>query len=300
MQYGAVGELTVSLLGLGTSRLASLGTRTSASDVARLLDTALDVGINFIDTADTYGSTSCERMLGAALARRPGRFHIATKGGYTLADLPGPLGSVNQLAKKAIQMAGRRQDFAATAISRRIDASLTRLGVATLDVYLLHEPPLAALRDGPLLDVLSRAVHAGKVRYVGVSSDDPAVLRAALEVGAYRVLQTAARGLRDMGAPFVGPGVPPVIANQALTGPGPGVRAAAERVAADGGMTVEQVLLRHAAANPAVRVVLARTANPAHLKADAAAFATEVTAADALAGCATVAALVTPTRMRDR
>jgi aryl-alcohol dehydrogenase-like predicted oxidoreductase len=76
-------------MGLGTPRLASLGARHTVRQVARLLDVFFDLGVSFIDTANTYGSTICERCLGEVTHRQPHRFLVASKCGLPRADLPG-------------------------------------------------------------------------------------------------------------------------------------------------------------------------------------------------------------------
>src|SRR5580700_1104630 len=160
--------MEVSVLGLGTSRLASLGTRHSRRDVARLLDTASEQGVNFIDTADTYGSGACERLLGVLLRGQPERFTIATKGGLGGVDLPVPLRPLNQLLKARLRRTGRAMAFDPIVIARRIDGSLRRLRRDAIDLYFLHDPPLPALTDD-LVQVMLNAIAAGKIVRFGVS-----------------------------------------------------------------------------------------------------------------------------------
>ena len=69
MESTTIEGIKVSPIGLGTSRLASLGAGHSVRQAARLLDVAFDLGVTFIDTADTYGSTACERWLGEVMQR---------------------------------------------------------------------------------------------------------------------------------------------------------------------------------------------------------------------------------------
>jgi Aldo/keto reductase family len=73
VETSTIAGIDVSQLGLGTSRMASLGSGRSRRDAARLLDTAADLGITFIDTADTYGSTASERWLGEVMQGRQNR-----------------------------------------------------------------------------------------------------------------------------------------------------------------------------------------------------------------------------------
>lgn len=282
MQYRSIGSLNVSLLGLGTSRLASLGAAASRSDAARLLDVASDLGVNFIDTADTYGSSDCERLLGELLAGKQDRFHISTKGGLTVVDLPGRLRYVNQIGKKALQQMGRRHDFSPPTIARCIDNSLRRLQREVLDVYFLHEPPASVLGDEGLLDVLRSAVKNGKVRYFGVASDDPEVVLAASNIADCSVVQTKAGGSDALGEVFGRADGMSLVVNQATSSFSGPVQKAAEGTARERGLSRLGVLLRHAAVAPAVRVVLTGTSNPAHLRENAQAFEAPLTEADNL------------------
>lgn len=286
MERRQLGNLDVSLLGLGTSRLASLGAGNSRADVERLLDTASDLGIDFIDTADTYASSACESALGRLLSTRPGRFSVATKGGFVFADLPGPFKPLNQFAKKGFQRLGRHQNFAPDVIRKRLDGSLRRLRRDAIDVYFLHEPPLDAVRNDALIRVLDDAVVAGKIRQFGISSTDPDVLQTATDIPSCTVIQTrVAAGVDELsdshGVRFAGK---PVVANQVVaTGAGsPAVDVAVSRRASESGLTRAGVLLRNAAAQPNVAVVLVGTRNPAHLRENAGALSAPVGPTDLL------------------
>jgi aryl-alcohol dehydrogenase-like predicted oxidoreductase len=289
MEKRALGTLQVSVLGLGTGRLASLGAGTSRTDAIRLIEAASDLGINLIDTADTYGSAACERLIGEALRLRPGRFHIGTKGGLAVADLPGPLRPLNQFAKKGLQKLGRVENFEPAVIRRRLDASLRRLQVDTIDIYYLHLPPLGAVRNGELIGVIEAAVRAGKIRHFGVSSDDPDVLRAAAQLPQCTVVQTRV-GVRSAtgfsgAAPELQEAGTHVVANHVLgsgTGGDRELNAAVDRRADELSLTRTGVLLRNAAAQPGVAAVLVGTSNPEHLRANVEACASPVGPEDRL------------------
>lgn len=253
MEYRALGDLQVSLLGLGTSRLASLGVGRSRADVDRILGASAECGINFIDTSDTYGSTACERLLGTALAARRERFYVSTKGGLAALDLPGPLKAFNQIGKKALQAAGRRHVVDAVTISSRIEASLRRLQRDALDVYFLHAPPVEALNDEDLLSTLQGAVRSGKVRMLGVSSDDPAVVARAFDSAAFDVVQTSASTERPTGGTAV-------VLNQVFAGgaPAPGWDGVSRAKA-----------LQTCAADPSVSSILVGSMNQRHVRENA-------------------------------
>lgn len=282
MQYREIGDLKLSLLGLGTSRLASLGARNSPSAVANLIAAAADAGVNFIDTADTYGSSACERALGQVLSRRHSDFHIATKAGFTVVDLPRPLRALNQSGKKVLTHLGRRQNFSATTISRHIDDSLRRLRREAIDVYFLHEPSIAALRDDDLMEVLTTAVASGKIRYLGVSGDDTEMIRAATCIPEFTVVQTRLPDTRPVPDSIWNNQGCAVIVNQVRRSTSSPLYEIAQHAGIERGLPPLHLLLRHAAVPPAVRVVLTGTSNPAHIAQNAAALSDPITADDKL------------------
>jgi aryl-alcohol dehydrogenase-like predicted oxidoreductase len=287
-----IGGIEVSPLGLGTSRMASLGAHRSRSDASRLLDAAADLGVTFIDTADTYGSTACERWLGEAMKGRSHRFVIVTKSGLATADLPGPFWPLNQPAKKVMQRTGRGHFLEPGHIRRSIEASLRRLRRERIEIYLLHSPPHGIEQRHELFGVLREAHIAGKIGIYGVSSSDPGVIKAVAEVQRCGVAETgvnplATDAIRATLKPAEGTGTVELIANHVLiattllSGPvskrSPSAMADLARkldsLSAERGVSRVHLLLRHAGAVPQVRVVLTGTNNPAHLAENVAALA---------------------------
>jgi aryl-alcohol dehydrogenase-like predicted oxidoreductase len=129
-----------------------------AADVAPVVDAALSLGINFIDTADSYGAS--EERLGQALGSRRDEVIIATKFGSPVRGEDGT--------------GGARPDYVRSAV----DASLKRLGTDHIDLYQLHRPdPETPIAD--TLGALAEAVAAGKVREIGCSNFSAAQLREA-------------------------------------------------------------------------------------------------------------------------
>jgi aryl-alcohol dehydrogenase-like predicted oxidoreductase len=296
----SIGGFKVSVLGLGTGRLASLGAGRSVRDAARLLDAAADLGVTFIDTADTYGSTQAERWLGELTGKRAQRFVVATKCGLPVADLPGPLRSFNQPAKKVLQRVGPPHHLRPAHVRRSIDASLARLRRERIEIYFVHEPPAGVERMDDLFAVLDDARAAGKIGVYGVCSGDAGIIGAVTEAGRCSVVETAADPLaagRLVSAlgPAAEAGRVEVIANHVLAGAvhspaGAGAPPAAvsldqklSLLAAERGLSRVQLLIRHAAAVPGVRVVLTGTSDPAHLAQNVAALELPVTAEDLLA-----------------
>jgi len=296
LEQRSIGGFKVSVLGLGTGRLASLGAGGSLRDAARLLDTAADLGISFIDTADTYGSTQAERWLGELLPRRSQHFVVATKCGLPAVDLPRPLRALNQPMKKVIQRTGKKHYLDPAYVRRSIDASLRRLRRERLELYFIHEPPAGVEQLDELFSTLAEARTAGKIGSYGVCTPDPQIIRAVVEAGRCEVVQTAVDPLvtdelRSALASAGQPGRVEVVANHVLGHRQPhggAVEGAVEgevappvasldrrldSLSAERGVSRAHLLIRHAAALSNVRVVLTGTGNPAHLADNAAALA---------------------------
>jgi aryl-alcohol dehydrogenase-like predicted oxidoreductase len=291
----------VSPIGLGTSRLASLGARNSTRQVSRLLDVTFDLGVNFIDTADTYGSTACERRLGETMHRRPHRFVVASKCGLPTADLPGPLGGFNQPAKKILQRLGQDHYLGPGYVRRSIDASLRRLRRERIEFYFLHSPPLGVEKMDDLFEVLDDARARGKIGTFGISSADLRVIDAVTKVHKCRIAQTAVNprtteALRTFLNSMREAEAPVLVANGVLTGTSrQGIKPRDQALntgsltsqhrtkGANQKFTKAQLLIRHAAALNQVKVVLVGTSDPAHLAEDVAALATPARYEDLLA-----------------
>lgn len=161
MRYNLLGNtgLFVSELCLGTMTFGGKGFweaigRLGQKEVDTLVGTALDAGVNFIDTADVYSEGESERLLGAALAtlRRPReQLVIATK----VRGRSGP--GVNQVGLSRAH------------ILASIDASLRRLGLDHIDLYQIHGfDPVTPIEE--TVHALDSVVRSGKVRYVGFSN----------------------------------------------------------------------------------------------------------------------------------
>ena len=160
--------IQVSALGLGTARIGGLGWqqddltvhyRQDQVDAAiRAIHRALDLGINFFDTADVYGGGHSERILGQALAGRRHQVVLATKFGEPFDEQTG-------------QRTGEEPSPAF--IRRACQASLRRLGTDYIDLYLFHLRDYDLERAGAVRHTLEALVDEGKIRYYGWSTDDP-------------------------------------------------------------------------------------------------------------------------------
>lgn len=147
MRYRALGRtgVQVSALGLGTNQL---GRVVDGAGAKALIDRAQELGINFIDTAESYGPAGkSEELLGKALAGRRNDFVLATKTGA--GSDPGRL--------------------TRTRIAQRLDESLARLGTDFIDLYYLHFPDASTPLEESLR-ALEDASRAGKIRYGALSN----------------------------------------------------------------------------------------------------------------------------------
>jgi len=148
-KLGASG-LAVSAVGLGCN---NFGTRIDEDTTRKVVDAALESGINLFDTADVYGSPrgTSEELLGKALSGRREEAVIATKFGGDMAGALGP--DWNQRnSRRYIRLA--------------VEASLRRLGTEWIDLYQLHWPD-AGTPVSETLSALDDLVRDGKVRYIG-------------------------------------------------------------------------------------------------------------------------------------
>jgi aryl-alcohol dehydrogenase-like predicted oxidoreductase len=165
METRRIGALEVSVVGLGCN---NFGGRLDADATARVVDAALDAGINFLDTADIYGGTRSEEYLGQALQGRRDQVVLATKFGMKVDE----------------QKQGARPDY----VRRALEDSLRRLKTDRIDLYQLHQPdPEVPIAD--TLAALDELVKAGLVREIGCSNFSAAQLReahAAVREGAAR------------------------------------------------------------------------------------------------------------------
>jgi pyridoxine 4-dehydrogenase len=149
------GDLTVNRLGFGAMRITGSGVWGDPPDVAaavRVLQRAVRLGVNFIDTADSYGPEVSENLIARALHPYPPNLVIATKGGL----LRPRAGSWDRDARPAH-------------LRKACESSLTRLRRECIDVYQLHAPdPKVPLEDS--IGELVRLKREGKIRHIGVSN----------------------------------------------------------------------------------------------------------------------------------
>ncbi len=130
----------------------------SREEAIRLHRVAFDHGITFFDTADAYREGYGEEVLGEALASVRDEVVIATKFGYDITSEHRRVGQQERPHRTDIPY-----------VSQRLDESLKRLGVDTIDLYQLHNPRMPHLDDDDLWAFLEDARQAGKIRHYGIA-----------------------------------------------------------------------------------------------------------------------------------
>ena len=161
------GDLLVNRLGFGAMRLTGEGIwgwPPDRENAKKVLQRAVALGVNFIDTADAYGPETNELLIAEALYPYPKGLVIATKGGHTR---PGP----NQWVPDG------RPEY----LARCVDNSLKRLKLQQIDLYQLHRiDPKVPVEES--LGALKKAQDAGKIRHVGLSEVSVAEIEQAKKV----------------------------------------------------------------------------------------------------------------------
>lgn len=160
MKTRKLGSLDVSIIGLGCN---NFGGRLDLAGTKNVLDAAIDTGVTFMDTSDTYGATKSESLMGEVLKGRRDQVVLATK--FGMANQAGGI------------VGGATPDY----IHSSIDGSLKRLQTDHVDLYQLHRPH----DDVPIADTLGalkELVDAGKVREIGCSNFSKAQLEEAERV----------------------------------------------------------------------------------------------------------------------
>src|ERR1700749_3458584 len=148
-------DLTVNRMGYGAMRITGQGVWGPPADKAASLATlrhAIELGVNLIDTADSYGPGTSEELIAEALYPYPAGLVIATKGGW---ERPGPGQWTHNASPKHLAAA--------------LEGSLKRLRVDRIDVYQLHAPDNAVSFEASV-EALARLREQGKIRHVALSN----------------------------------------------------------------------------------------------------------------------------------
>ena len=173
VKLGSQGAV-VSRMGLGCMGMSEFyGERNDAESAATLLR-ALDLGVNFLDTADTYGIGDNEELVGKTIKPRRNEVFLATK-----------FANIRKKDDPTYWVVSGKPEY----IRAACDASLKRLGVDHIDLYYQHRvDPEVPIED--TVGAMAELVKAGKVKYLGLSEAAPATIRRAHKVHPITALQT--------------------------------------------------------------------------------------------------------------
>lgn len=184
MNYKSFGktDLKVSEIGLGCQSLGGGLYYKDHGESVKMLDQALDYGVNFYDTSDHYSQGASEILLGKAFKGKRDRVIIATKVGTCYSSIGNlalrmrPLfRSMRHILKPfkiylhQMRASQKHQDFSSAYLTQAVEQSLRRLKSDYIDLFQLHKPNTLILEKGDFCETLERLKAQGKIRYYGIS-----------------------------------------------------------------------------------------------------------------------------------
>src|SRR3954470_13910827 len=178
MQKRKLGELEVSALGLGCMGMSAFYGETDLDESEATIKRALELGIDFLDTAQIYGPLTNEELVGKAVKGKRDQYVIASKFQRNLDDaVPGDMSTLGEI------------DGSPENVRKTIDGTLQRLGVDQVDLYYQHRvDPNVEIEE--TVGAMAELVEAGKVKYLGLSEAAPETIRRAHAVHPITALQT--------------------------------------------------------------------------------------------------------------
>jgi aryl-alcohol dehydrogenase-like predicted oxidoreductase len=171
-------NLEVSALGLGCMGMSAFYGSTDEDEGIRTIQRALELGIDFIDTAQAYGPLTNEMLVGRAIKGHRDEYVVATKFSSRMDDaVPGDMSSIGP------------RDGSAEHVRRSIEGSLARLGTDYVDLYYQHRvDPNVPIEE--TVGAMAELVAQGKIRHIGLSEAAPETIRRANAVHPITAIQT--------------------------------------------------------------------------------------------------------------
>jgi aryl-alcohol dehydrogenase-like predicted oxidoreductase len=178
MRTRTLGSLEVSSIGLGCMGMSAFYGSADEGEAIATIQRALELGVNFLDTAQAYGPMTNEELVGRAIKGHRDEYVIATKFARRIDDAtPGDLSTIGPV------------DGSAEHVRSSIDGSLQRLGTDHVDLYYQHRvDPNVPIEE--TVGAMAELVQQGKVRHIGLSEAAPETIRRAHAVHPITAVQT--------------------------------------------------------------------------------------------------------------